>query len=297
MKGLLGIATALMLTALGHAVASHYWRPLLPWTTSALDAAWWNSPVSWVARALLIVAVVALLIVAVWALCDDVPTKSGIVATLGFVSIPYTASVVLYVLISGPIQAGPEGVTAAEEPASLTSPRAGSPPAIELTVTSVADAEAGLSRVRDHLRSTLTPALARLSSDVDDIRARLHATGVRRSADLKDNARGRALAQELAEAIRYRDAVAKSIELHKNAEFELDSLLRRLRRAELVAGTGLPEGEFLRMNQTLRLLDGQLAERAGQPKELSDTTELDSLIDRELASTQAETPPVTAASR
>lgn len=289
MKGLLGIATALMVTALFHAVASHYWRPLLPWTTSALDAAWWHSPVSWLAMGLLIFAGVALLIVALWALCDDVPTKRGIVATLGFVSIPYTASVVLYVLISAPIQAGPQRVTAATEPASLTSPME------ELTVTSVADAEASLSRVRDHLRTTLTPALLRLTADVDDVKARLRACGVSRSVDLTGNQRGQVLAAEFAEAVSYKSAVEAAIAHNREIEFALDSLVRRLKRGEIATGAGLPEGESLRMNATLRLrrLDGQLAERAGQPKEL----ELDALIDRELGSTQAETPPVTAASR
>lgn len=307
MKGLLGIAMALVLTAVAHAALSHYWRPLLPWKTNVLDAAsWWHSPVSWLAMGLLIVGAVALLVLGLWAVSEsDATTGRGFGVSLGVVALPYTASVLLYVLVSGPpIRVAADGLPATGATTGLaaaareTSPglRSGSP-AIELKVSSVADAEAGLSRVRDHLRSTLTPASARLTSDVDDIKARLKSSGVSGSADLKDNARGRVLAQELAEAIRYRNAVATSIEVHKNAEFELDSLLRRLKRAELVASAGLPEGDLLRMNATLRLLDGQLAERAGQPKELS-TTELDALIDKELApraANDAEMPSTVAA--
>jgi hypothetical protein len=253
----------------------------------------------------MVCAALALFLVWLFSISDSDANVWNVSGWSSAVVLPYTVAVLIFAALSGsPARVEMDGLpdsgattglaTATREANPL--PRSGSP-AMELKVSSVADAEAGLSRVRDHLRSTLTPAIARLTSDVDDIKARLKSSGISGSADLKDNARGRVLAQELAEAIRYRNAVATSIEVHKNAEFELDSLLRRLKRAELVASAGLPEGDFLRMNATLRLLDGQLAERAGQPKELS-TTELDALIDKELApraANDAETPSTVAA--
>lgn len=292
MKGLLGITSGLIVTALVHGAASHFWRPLLPWKTNVLDAAsWWHSPVSWLAMGLLIVGAVALLVLGLWAVCDsEATTGRGFGRSLGVVSLPYSAAVLLYVLVSGPpIHAAADGLSSTGATTGLAAaareanpfPRSGSP-AIVLTVSSVADAEAGLSRVRDHLRSTLTPAIARLTCDADDLRARLKDQGVSRSADLRSNPRGQVLAEELAEVLHYRAAVTAAITVHESAAFELDSLLRRLRRAELVERAGLPEAEILRINTTLRLLDGALAERSGQPEAMTEL-ELDALIDRELA--------------
>jgi len=288
MKALMGIILGLCCGAAVHIAAFHYWRPLLPWKAGNLDvASWWHSPVSWLALCLLIVGAVALLVLTIWAMSDSsATTRGGLRASLGLVFLPYTAGVLLYALPASPIRAA-DGVPGMDAQASTTSPRettvprSGSP-AMELKVGSVADAEAGLARVREHLRNKLTPALTRLTSDVADVKTQLKQIGVLTSADLKGNTRARVLAQELAEAIRFRDAVAASLGVHKNAEFELDSLLRRLKRFELVTNAGVPEGEFLKMNATLRVLDGQIAEKAGQPKELS-TTELDELIDKELA--------------
>jgi len=289
MKALMGIILGLSFGAAVHIAASHYWRPLLPWKAGNLDAAsWWHSPVSWLALCLLIVGAVTLLVLTIWAMSDSsATTGGGLRASLGLVFLPYTTGVLLYALISAsPIRAA-DGLPGMDAQASTTSPRDSSvprsgSPAMELKVGSVADAEAGLARVREHLRNKLTPALSRLSSDVADVKTQLKRIGVLTSADLKGNTRARVLAQELAEAIRFRDAVAASLDVHKNAEFELDSLLRRLKRFELVTNAGVPEGEFLKMNATLRVLDGQIAEKAGQPKELS-TTELDELVDKELA--------------
>jgi len=292
MKGLMGIILALFVGATVHIAA---WkllgRPLVPWRTQVIDIGpWWHMPASWLAVILLVVAGVAFVSLIIRALNDGHDkTGAGFWLSLWLVVGPYLFSVLLYAAISGaPTPAITAGSAVTEVSAGTvvardaTVPARTSGPAMELKISSVADADAGLARVRDHLRTTLTPAITRLTKDVEDVKSRLKSNGIAGSADLKGNARGRLLAQELAEAIRYRNAVAMSIEKHENAAFELDSLLRRLKRAELVASAGLPDGDFLRMNATLRLLDGQLAERAGQPKELS-AIELDALIDRELA--------------
>ena len=296
MKALMGIILGLSCGVAVHIAAFYFWRALVPWAAGNLEtASWWHSPVSWLAMGLLIFAAMALLVIAIWAMSDsDASTGGGLNSSLGLVALPYTASVLLYALLSAsPIRAadslpGMDAQASTTVPRESPLPRSGSP-TMELKVGSVADAEAGLARVREHLRTKLTPALSRLTSDVEDVKTRLKSSGVLTSADLKGNTRARVLAQELAEAIRFRNAVAASLDVHKNAEFELDSVLRRLKRFELVTNAGVPEGDFVRMNATLQLLDGQIADRAGQPKELS-TVELDELIDKELAPTRPSDP-------
>lgn len=280
MKGLGAFVTTLIAALVLHAFVTFAWPKAVPWRTTVMDAPpAWHATAGWFVVLLLAVAAIALIVVFI-ASIDDAPGGSVLLALVSTVLLPYAAAVGLCSVTSA--RSTGDSPTATTPAETVGHARDGpSERETELKVTTAAEAEAGLSKVRDRLRTSLSPALLRLNTDIEDVKSRLRACGVTRSADLKANPRARILAQELAEAIRFRDAVSSTIESHRSAEFELDSLLRRLRRFQLVADAGVPEGELVRMNATLRLLDGQIADRAGQPKELS-STELDELVDREL---------------
>lgn len=146
----------------------------------------------------------------------------------------------------------------------------------------VADAEGKLSGIQEDLNGRLLPALARFCADRDEVKTKLKALGVSDSKDLKDNFKAQSLGRELAELVGLIRITDQKRAAYERSSFELESMIRRLKRTALAENAGLSDEEVAEVDRTLRTIDAQLGDITQAPPELN-PAQFDSLIDEELS--------------
>lgn len=151
----------------------------------------------------------------------------------------------------------------------------------------ITDAERKLSLLQGDLQNKLLPALDKLRADREDVKARLKAQGIGDSQGLKDNFKAQSLGQELAEVVGLIRVMEQKKATYERSTFELETLVRRLKRKDVAENAGLTEQELAEVDRTLKTIDAQLADVSAAPPELS-AAQFDALIDDELGATSLE---------
>jgi hypothetical protein len=131
------------------------------------------------------------------------------------------------------------------------------------------------------------PALTKLQADRDDVKGKLKAQGIGDSKGLRENYRAQSLGQELAEVVGLIRVMEAKRAAYERSSFELESLVRRLKRKNVAENAGLSEQEMAEVTSTLKTIDAQLADVTQAPPELN-PAQFDALIDDELGSATVE---------
>jgi hypothetical protein len=145
------------------------------------------------------------------------------------------------------------------------------------------DAERALERVREQLESDVVPAIARLTDERRDAKDKLRNLGVTSSADLAQNYRARAHAEEFAEIVGFLRGLRRKKAVLDRAFFDLEAVLRRVRRQQVVRDAGLTDAELTEVRTTLRRIDVELDDLSDRVSDV-DATDIDALIDAEMGS-------------
>ena len=148
-------------------------------------------------------------------------------------------------------------------------------------IESLQDAQNKLSQLQHELILKLKPAIKQLSAEKDKIKIQLLEMGVKSSVELKDNYQAQTIAGELTEIVQYLNVMNKRKEIYEKACFDLEGLIRRIKRNHLANDAGLSQGEMKNINMMLKSADVRIENDTEITTEFS-PVEIDKIIDQEI---------------